>query len=418
MISDIENRLKKELGDRLYDEYRQRIAGRSPTDFCDACIALQRKRNKGKFFPTCTRSANLTVEEKFGHLDARSKLIASMTLDATVWAKEMFGWEARWYQHQSLRCIKWDQKVFMADGTVKNIADVKVGDCVLSYNEIRREFPKTYKVSAKYCNGIQKVYRLTLDNGDILEVTSNHPILAHHRNGKVNTMYGCPSLLTGYKSIDEGLDVGDNLYTINNFSVFGKVDDPDLAIILGYISTDGYIGSKNHGKGALVQFVNTEKGYNIELEACIKRRFPDVKIRRKVKLPYVDKNGVKHKKSWWTELKGRGNSLRRFLNQIGAHDKTDREEAIANYAFSFTKEPLRLFINRSWSGDGCAYSGKEKVRPQSPSLRISSGNKQYLYLIHLLLKKIGIWRSKIYKEQKEAKAKGLALAISRSIDID
>lgn len=104
MISDMETRLKQELGPQLYDDYATRISNRSPTDFCDACIANQRKRNNGKFYPDCTRSTNEIADKKFGHLDARTRLLATMAIDPVVWAEQMFGWKSRWYQSQSSRC--------------------------------------------------------------------------------------------------------------------------------------------------------------------------------------------------------------------------------------------------------------------------------------------------------------------------
>lgn len=77
----------------------------------------------------------------------------------------------------SRQCLHGDSKIHMADGSRKNIRDVKVGDKVLAfdYNKfVKREVIDSYKV------GRREVYKLKLKSGDTIECTLNHRFLERH----------------------------------------------------------------------------------------------------------------------------------------------------------------------------------------------------------------------------------------------
>lgn len=104
MISNLEQRLQDELGLKLYDEYRQAVHERRTEDFCDLCIANQKRRGWWGNIE-CNRSADEAVADLAATVpDPEQRYIMSQAIDPVVWAKEEFGWEARWYQCQAMRC--------------------------------------------------------------------------------------------------------------------------------------------------------------------------------------------------------------------------------------------------------------------------------------------------------------------------
>ena len=88
------------------------------------------------------------------------------------------------------KCHTLDTVITLADGSLEEAKDCKVGDKVISYDVENFRF-----VSAKIVNiidnGIKDVYEIKLASGKSIEVTSNHPFLT----------------TDGWKSIEEGLKV-------------------------------------------------------------------------------------------------------------------------------------------------------------------------------------------------------------------
>lgn len=400
---------------------------------CFSCTAFYDKlqaESRIKEFPCrCKLSSDIQLGELrklTSDLSEEEQMYLEYSVDPVAWADFEADWKARWYQEEILRCLKWDQKVFMADGTIKNISDVRVGDSVISYNEVRREFPKSYKVTAVYDNGVRDVVRIRLDNGDSIEVTPNHPILTHFKAGAENLLHGCKSYKVSYKSLDEGLSVGDRVYTMNRFGAYGDVEDENLAKILGYVASDGYVSG---GPSKFVQFANTNKNYVDEFVRCVKTRFPKSRITVTHKPGYADAGGVNHRDSWIVAVRrsDRGNRWREveekpeehlvdFLRSIGAAGPETRESAIFNYAFRLSLGALRLFLNRCWAGDGCIYNKQDKKLGRTvSSLTLAGGDPETLRIVRLLLKKIGVWASHIYLDNDGNK--GCVISIGRSSDI-
>lgn len=103
MISDLERRTHDELGPQLYDEYVANISGRRTTKFCDDCLANQKRRGwLGKI--DCQRSTDEMVEQVLTQVPESARAMATQALDPVSWAEAEFGWSARWYQAQALRC--------------------------------------------------------------------------------------------------------------------------------------------------------------------------------------------------------------------------------------------------------------------------------------------------------------------------
>jgi hypothetical protein len=145
----------------------------------------------------------------------------------------------RWHR----RCFVGETPIAMADGSWKNIQDIKVGDLVLSYNNSKLE-PKM--VIELFDNGEQEVN----EYNDLI-CTPNHKVL---------------TVFNTYKEIDKT----DHLINAGMLS-FGNIYDPDLAEVLGLLLTDGYINVNQSPK-----FTNTNIDLLNRFDLLVKKVFKDM----------------------------------------------------------------------------------------------------------------------------------------------
>lgn len=81
------------------------------------------------------------------------------------------------------KCVAYDTRISMADGTIKKIQNIQVGDMVLSYDKKTDTFiPK--KVTKFWNNGVKTVWSTTTRNGQIIKTTNDH--LFYCKNGWVD----------------------------------------------------------------------------------------------------------------------------------------------------------------------------------------------------------------------------------------
>ncbi len=381
--------------------------------FCTACKRYyayihELGLTKTPFPPECGGDvvSRLPSQEEAG-LDDEEYELAQVIFNPVEWARHMLRWEPYWYQEEMLRCLKWDSQVYMADGTIKNIADIKIGDQVLTYDEMNRvTVPKP--VEAVINQGIKPVYRITLENGDQIECTSNHEMYSWSRCGKINPMFSCPSYKSSYKSVDDGLSVGDRVFVLNKFDKFGHTENEDMAKLLGYIVTDGYV--KINSRDCLVQFSNIRKEYVDEFECLVNKLFPEDIVKTRFKESHVANNGSLKQDTWWKTVRGRDSGLIKFLESVGCTAPKNREHSLLDFAFTFSEQSLRVFINRCWSGDGSVYTHKNGVT----SLSFHGGNQEFLGKFRFLLRKLSVQTTKVYRESGN---NGVSIQVKRVPDI-
>ena len=318
----------------------------------------------------------------------------------------------RWYQSMQLTCLHGDSEILMSDGSKKKIKDVNVGDRVVSYNEIRRSTPIN-KVLNKWNNGKKEVFRITLENGDYIDATADHKILGWIRTGRENQMLKCPSFRTDYGSIASGdIKVGTDIYVLNKYKKFGNVDDDNLAKILGYLCTDGYLRiDKQYSK---VEFRNIRKAYVDEIFNAIVDRFGDIPLYREFE-ERVDKNGSVHQKHYGIFLYKRDANITSFLRDIGSVNKHTRELNILRWASkNLSEKSFGVFLNRVISGDGNVYPV-----PGTNTSRICIAGKyhsKFLYELKDILRSVGVYRTAIYhRVNKDGKGSVLHIANSHSL---
>lgn len=318
----------------------------------------------------------------------------------------------RWYQSMQLTCLHGDSEILMSDGSKKKIKDVNVGDMVVSYNEIRRSTPVN-RVLNKWNNGKKEVFRITLENGDYIDATADHKILGWIRTGRENQMLKCPSFRTDYGSIASGdIKVGTDIYILNKYKKFGNVDDDNLAKILGYLCTDGYLRiDKQYSK---VEFRNIRKAYVDEIFNAIVDRFGDTPSYKEFE-ERVDKNGSVHQKHYGIFLYKRDANITSFLKDIGAVNKHTRELNILRWVSkNLSEKSFGVFLNRVISGDGNVYPV-----PGTNTSRICIAGKyhsKFLYELKDILRSLGVYRAAMYhRVKKDGKSSVLHIANSHSL---
>ena len=80
----------------------------------------------------------------------------------------------------SYQCLATDEIVRMADGTERQIADVRVGDEVLSFNPLTLETTTTRVVNHYIRNTDKRIYRVEASGGRTLRATEDHKLMTNH----------------------------------------------------------------------------------------------------------------------------------------------------------------------------------------------------------------------------------------------
>ena len=385
---------------------------------CEVCIAEQKRKYKGETPIICNglRDYKTSLKAKFDEniIDSIVAELSEEEFDELQALFNPFDWfrvhmtdkskaQDRWTQELALSCLDEDSPIAMSDGSYKKIKDVKVGDKVISYNEVKRTLPIN-KVLNVWDKGYKESYKITLENGDSVIATDDHPFLGYFKTGKENKLFGCNSYKTSYLSIKDGLKVGDNLYTVNKSPVWGSFDNLEVAKLLGYICTDGYINLK----ASKIQFRNIRKEYVDEFEKICLEQF-QTKSTRKFKASYCDlKTKITRQGTWEVNITASKN-LKDFLKSIGCVDKYTRETSIIDFVLNnFNEEACAAFINRVLSGDGCISKNKIQI---SISGKFES---EFLEKLSKLFRKVGVRRSKVYHSETIS-GKRSALMITESL---
>ena len=198
------------------DYLRDKDYNKDINKMCELCIKEQ-KETYGKVVINCKGLADARTElgsdivdhyeevlppEEFRKVLSLYDPYAFMEefLDVENRGKEDRRFAKRWYQEMVIRCLHEDTFIHMSDGSYKPIKCIEVGDSVYSFNKSSKRV-RTNKVTNKWFSGEKEVFRLSLSNDSILEVTKEHPILK--KSGE-------------YESLESGLKIGDMVYTYSS----------------------------------------------------------------------------------------------------------------------------------------------------------------------------------------------------------
>ena len=193
------------------DYLEEKNYNRDINKMCDICIADQ-KATHGKVVIKCKGLADIRTElgdelvdeyeeclppEEFRKIQSLYDPYAFMEefLDVDNKGKEDRRFAKRWYQEMAIRCVHEDTFIHLFDSTYKAIKDINIGEKVVSYDT--NKLSVNYNIiTNKWYSGKKEVFKISLDNDSILEVTKEHPILIEG-----NT----------YLSLEDGLTIGDKI---------------------------------------------------------------------------------------------------------------------------------------------------------------------------------------------------------------
>ena len=121
------------------------------------------------------------------------------------------------------RCVSEDCKVLLSNGLWVSIKDIKPNDIVVSYDKYKL---KDGKVLNTFNNGVREVFRVLLNNGSYIDVTSDHELFAKiktsdkyllSKSGFNDKSVYRSKTKTLWSTIDDGLKVGDNVCVIRGY---------------------------------------------------------------------------------------------------------------------------------------------------------------------------------------------------------
>ena len=264
------------------------------------------------------------------------------------------------------RCIAEYEPVLLSDGRLKAIKDIEIGDSVVTYYKGQAiNKPVTDKIE----NGVKEVFRITLNDNRTVDCTSNHPLLLDGRE---------------WKSIEQGLKVGDKVTTLTDYHLFGDYSNVIEAKLLGYLLADGYIPDSMK---QTPKFTSCTPAYIEEVRSLVEEKFGyKCNVRPRTESAAIDvyltdsNKGTKNKVKEWLKDK----------EILGV--KGDKNRKILNYISKYDKESFGYFVNRLWSGDGCVSLWTNASRPNGKRIEVSltTSNKDLADTLKAIFIKLNI----------------------------
>ena len=367
--------LAKYIPERDYLSSNYRALGRSDIDICVRCEdyyakLFEKGLTKSLLPPRCTKhilsDIALISEEDFD--DPEDYETFAIAADPVAWAYKYFSWQARWYQEEMMSCLRGDTLVYMGDGSLKKIEDIKQYEKVLTYDE-RGARTSAKTVVRQIDNGIKDIYKVTLENGDTLECTDDHQLFSWSRCGESHKRHKKQIYKNSYRSIKDGLEVGDSVFVINKFEQYGDILNKELGILLGYA-----FASMTFFEKELI-FSKIERKHKEELKGLLAQLFPGSKVEEKEDAIKVD-----------SEM------LISFLEEIGIVNDENKQEKLLEYVTSLSEDPFLLFLNRAYS-----LLGKSSIQQSGfYKILLPLESKDVAKRFRLLIRKIGILSPKLH----------------------
>ncbi len=274
-------------------------------------------------------------------------------------------------------CLHPDTPVLMSDNTEKRIADVSIGDAVVSFNfESRR--PVINQVLNKFVFDTSELMEVKVGTRRIL-CTPQHKFFVkrprRHGNGRLDTRQDFLSLPMIEVSANN-LQDGDWLATTRR-TVADKIEsqterDHSFARFLGYFVGDGYIKSHKDKRTGIVQ--------KRVLLADQKQSFVEFYN------SFLNSKGIiyKHKtKDCWFSLTGDAATIRTLENLEGVTNKAI-EKSLPSFLLSYDEEWIKQFMAGLFDADGTIANAKIEICSHSPL---------FLRQVKLLLARLGIHAS-------------------------
>lgn len=263
------------------------------------------------------------------------------------------------------KCLVGDTKIQLCDGSLISIRDIEEGwnqdniYIVPSYNNINMN-QENKKIIAVEKNGIKPVYRIIGKSGRWIDVTSNHPILQYD----------------GFKSIDNGLSIGDSLLIPKRPVFFGKNDAIDDAKLIAYFITEG--GLTN----ITPKWTNIDPIIIADFKKTIKRKFGNDIVFKNygITISTVSKTANRNKKNPVTDFLIKTE----LMNKLAIHKELPQD------VFTYNKKTTAMLLKCMFSCDGTIYNKKNSGRNKTTIIEYCSSSPILAEQVRILLEKFGI----------------------------
>lgn len=256
------------------------------------------------------------------------------------------------------KCVAEGTLVTMADGSLKPIEDVEVGDRVISYKN-GRFIPKT--VIGHYDNGVRKTVKVLLAHGMEIECTPDHKILTPE----------------GWKQAKD-LKYTELVYSPRKISAVSKNENylsNNQCWLIGALIGDGTLGKK-----WTLSLTNSDKNIIDKTISVYKEFDPD----RDVILESV--RGKTVEKIYCALLaKSTNSNLRRFLNE-NSLSVLSAQKHIPDLFFNSNPEQTYNFLAGLFDTDGVYVKERGIVQYATTSKRLAFDIKSLLSKIGVLSK--------------------------------
>jgi intein/homing endonuclease len=210
-------------------------------------------------------------------------------------------------------------------------------------------------------NQKRKVYKITTRSRRTITMTANHPMLQYDG---------------AYKSIDNGLCVGDALLIPKTNGMFGNtysVDEPEL---LAYVIAEGGLTGND------VRFTNDDRTIVRDYKKKLRAKFN--METKKYGITYIARNPTDLKRKKYEKTK-----IKQWLGQHNLMGKYSYEKEIPPMVFSYDRDSTSRFLKCLFSCDGSIYNKKNGSR-YTRIIEYCSSSPTLIQQVQQLLDKFGI----------------------------
>ena len=254
-------------------------------------------------------------------------------------------------------CLDENQRICTPNGFIK-IKDIEKDDVVYTSKV-------SNKITAKYNNGKQKIYKLKTKCGTVL-CTKNHKFL---------TQEGYVSLENIMKHIED--------YCIGHkFNDCGIISyDKNKMKILGWLLGDGSVTQKSGKSINKVQFTHASLEDCLSFKTAIENAFPDMTVSLKNVKSRVHKTDL-YRCNVLNKNRTNGklglNSLCLYLKEVGLYDKNSLNKEIPKEIFNADRDSLLNFIGAYTDTDSCITTNPIAIQYKTASKELASGLQEIL----------------------------------------
>ena len=288
-------------------------------------------------------------------------------------------------QREAKFCADADDLFEMRDGTLVRYGDL-IGRKDIPVVSVNSALERSSAIAEAFDNGLKIIYEITLDDGEVIRRTGNHPIYAgwdirpdHHVYGDIGHKKGqIRARQEGWLPV-ENIQKGYALLgpDSTDFNCGNREVDENLLKYLAYMIGDGCFRTKK--KGNRFQFTQErnkqlDEFLGVLSNLGVKYTISDKEKYNWICVGFADKRLVNLAKEWG-------------LYNIGSDSKH-----IPSFVFSLSAKQISLFLSRLYATDGWAsLSNKAEIGYASKS-------RQLVDDVQRLLRRLGI-RSKIARKQ-------------------